>query len=86
MGSRGIVMGIPRPQLKAAVLSAGKSQRQIALEAGVSENRMSDFVRGWASPQPNEVEAVCRALQCSSDVFEVQQRIAGHPAAEFRAS
>jgi transcriptional regulator with XRE-family HTH domain len=48
--------------LKIAILRAGKTQRQIAFETGVSENRLSTLVNGWREPRSDERERLARAL------------------------
>ena len=40
--------------LKTAILAAGKTQRLIANEAGIPENRLSRIVRGWVEPREAE--------------------------------
>ena len=56
-----------RLALKIAIWAAGKSQRQVGVECGIPENRMSDFVQGWRDPRPEERERLARALSCSED-------------------
>jgi len=73
----------PRPQLKARMFALGKSQRAVAHEGGLSEDRLSKIVLGWTDPRDDERAALCRILGCGPEVFEPQQRV-GHPAAEFR--
>jgi hypothetical protein len=53
-----------RLSLKLAILEAGKSQRQTASETqSISENRLSEIVRGWAVPRDDEKEALARVLK-----------------------
>ena len=56
-----------RKALKVAILDAGKSQRQIAAECGIHENRISSIVRGWIEPRDTEREAIAAALGKSID-------------------
>ena len=56
-----------RLTLKFAILAAGKSQRQIGAECFIPENRLSDIVRGWREPRPDERARLARALGCSED-------------------
>ena len=51
-----------RLALKIAILASGKSQRQTAAAAGLSENRLSEIVRGWADPRDDERESLARIL------------------------
>ena len=58
--------------LKLAILTAGKTQRQTAADTQLmSENRLSDLVRGWAEPRDDERDALARVLrQPVSVLFE----------------
>jgi len=56
--------------LKTAILAAGKSQRKVASESGMSENRLSEIVCGWTDPRDPEREALMRVLGCPPIVFE----------------
>ena len=51
-----------RVNLKLAFLRSGKTQRQIASDTGIPENRVSELVRGWAVPRDDEREALAKAL------------------------
>jgi transcriptional regulator with XRE-family HTH domain len=61
-----------RLRLKVAILAAGKSQRQVALETNlISENKLSDIVRGWTEPRDDEKAALARVLaQPVDQLFE----------------
>jgi hypothetical protein len=65
-----------RLALKLAIVAAEKSQRQIAAETRVlSENRLSDIVRGWVTPRDDEKTALARVLrQPVSRLFKQQRR------------
>lgn len=56
-----------RVNLKLAFLRSGKTQRQIASDTGIPENRLSELVRGWAVPREDEREVLARALNRSKD-------------------
>jgi transcriptional regulator with XRE-family HTH domain len=56
-----------RLDLKLAILRIGKTQRQIALELDIPENRLSELVRGLVLPREGEREALARALDRSPD-------------------
>ena len=58
--------------LKLAILAAGKTQRQTAADTQlISENRLSELVRGWAEPRDDEKDALARVLhQPVSVLFE----------------
>ena len=50
--------------LKFAILATGKTQRQIANETGIlSENKLSEIVRGWAAPRDAERAALVNVLK-----------------------
>jgi hypothetical protein len=51
--------------LKAAVFASGRSQRAIAVACGITENRMSEIVRGWIDPGPAEEQVLARELGTS---------------------
>ncbi len=46
--------------LKLSILKSGKSQRRVAAEAEVSENRLSEIVCGWTAARECEREALVR--------------------------
>lgn len=52
-----------RLELKLAILKSGKSQRFVAAAAGISENRLSEIVRGWSVPREGEQQALAQVLQ-----------------------
>jgi len=51
-------------ELKLAILAAGKTQRQVAAECSppLSENKLSEIVRGWTEPREDEKLALARVL------------------------
>jgi plasmid maintenance system antidote protein VapI len=59
-----------RVALKAKIAESRKSQRQVAAEANITENRFSEIVRGWTNPTFDEETRIMRALNCSSQVFD----------------
>jgi transcriptional regulator with XRE-family HTH domain len=48
--------------LKLAIIQAGKTQRQVASESDIPENRLSELVRGWAEPRDSERAALAHVL------------------------
>jgi hypothetical protein len=49
--------------LKVAIVRTGKSQRRVAAETErLTENRLSEIVRGWSEPRADEKEALARVL------------------------
>lgn len=52
-----------RLNLKIAMLTTGKSQRQVAWQSGISENRLSQIVQGWVEPTQREQTAIAAALR-----------------------
>jgi transcriptional regulator with XRE-family HTH domain len=59
-----------RIALKSFIFASGKSQRQIAVESHITENRLSEFVRGWTDPNQDERLALMRVLGCPPAVFD----------------
>jgi transcriptional regulator with XRE-family HTH domain len=51
-----------RMALKVAIIEADTTQRKVAREAGMPESRLSDIIRGWSMPRPDEREALARVL------------------------
>ena len=56
-----------RIALKMAILAAGKSQRQVAAQCGIHENRFSEIVRGWTDPREGERKDIAAALGKPAD-------------------
>ena len=72
-------MGI-RLALKVAIIAVGKSQRQIAADCGLHENRFSAIVCGWTEPRVTERQAIAAALGKSiEEIFDppTHERSAG---------
>jgi plasmid maintenance system antidote protein VapI len=62
-----------RLNLKLAILSSGKTQREIARECEIPEPRLSEIVRGWREPTPQERERLVGTLkQPGEKLFELQ--------------
>src|SRR5687767_9120707 len=51
-----------RLDLKIAILRSGKSQRRVAADAGLTENRLSEIVRGWIHPSDDERARIAAVL------------------------
>ena len=51
-----------RLDLKIAMLIAGKTQRQVALQSGISENRFSQIVLALIEPTQREQAEIAAAL------------------------
>ena len=64
-----------RLTLKLAILAGGKTQRQIAADARLSENRLSDIVRGWAEPRADEKQALAHVLNQDVGVLFDETRL-----------
>lgn len=62
-----------RVALKARIFASGNSQRQVSALCNISENRLSEIVRGWASPTAREQDALMRVLRCGVDVFGAEE-------------
>ena len=54
-------MAAPNIPLKVAIVRSQKSQRRIAVETGIPETKISDFVRGRAWPTSTERVALAAA-------------------------
>ncbi len=52
-----------RLDLKIAMLARGKTQRQVAWQSGISENRLSQIVQGWVEPTAREQTAIAAAVR-----------------------
>jgi hypothetical protein len=59
-----------RVALKTAIFASDKTQRQVAAETKIPENRLSEIVRGWTDPRADERAALVRVLKCSRAVFD----------------
>jgi transcriptional regulator with XRE-family HTH domain len=51
-----------RLHLKTAIWATGKSQRRIAADTCISENRLSEIVCGWVGPSEDEKQRIADAL------------------------
>ena len=58
-----------RVALKAAIVRSGKSQRLVAVEAELTENRLSELVCGWVEPKDTERDALARILQVEANAL-----------------
>ena len=71
-----------RLNLKIAIVSSGRSQRELSRESQVAENRLSSIVRGWMDPRDDERRAIADALgQPVDDLFVLEERAARRPQA-----
>jgi transcriptional regulator with XRE-family HTH domain len=62
--------GQMRIGLKVAIVRAQKSQREIAAAAGIAENRLSQFIRGWKTPTQEEAIRIATVLgSAAPDLF-----------------
>jgi len=53
----------PVTKLKVAIVVSGQSQREIAAQAPITENRLSEIVCGWIVPRDDEKAAIARVLK-----------------------
>jgi transcriptional regulator with XRE-family HTH domain len=51
-------------KLKLALLSAGMTQRELAVKAGTSESAISGIVRGSFIPDESLWSRICEVLEC----------------------
>ena len=51
-----------RLNLKMAIHRADTTQRRLAWDTNIPENRLSQIVQGWVQPRPDEAEAIAQAL------------------------
>lgn len=54
-----------RFELKIAILKSGKTQREVSVETGIPETRLSAIVRGRATPDAAEQDVLARELSTS---------------------
>ncbi len=58
-------------KLKSKIALSGKRQMDIAESANISEERLSQFVTGRRSPNPQERRLIAIALKCNEEeIFE----------------
>ena len=70
-----------RIALKVAMLAQGHSQRLVAKQCGIHENRLSAIVRGWVDPREDERLAIAKTLgKSAADLFESEAEHAAEPA------
>lgn len=58
-----------RLQLKLAIVASGKSQRRVASDSGITENRLSEIVCGWVAPTPAERSRIASAVGQSAGLL-----------------
>ena len=56
-----------RLNLKIAIVSSGRSQRDLSRACEIPENRLSSIVRGWMDPRDDERQAIADALGRPAD-------------------
>lgn len=59
-----------RTGLKIAIVTSGRSQRDVAAEIGMAESKLSSVIGGWCQPQPAERDALKRVLGVDDAAFE----------------
>jgi hypothetical protein len=68
-----------RLNLKVAIVTSGKTQRQLAADGNIPENRFSSIVNGWTTPRDDECQRIAELLGRSvEDLFDSST---GSPAA-----
>jgi transcriptional regulator with XRE-family HTH domain len=58
-----------RRHLKIAILDSGLTQRQISIQCGIPETRLSAIVRNRAVPSTQEQDDLSRVLRKTPDVL-----------------
>jgi transcriptional regulator with XRE-family HTH domain len=58
-----------RLNLKLAIYQAGTTQRRLARDTQIAENRLSQIVQAWVYPRPDEAEAIAKALRASPETL-----------------
>ena len=61
-----------RLKLKMAIHQAETTQRRVARQVRISENRLSDIVQGWVDPDQRERVAIATALSQAPDQLFVE--------------
>jgi transcriptional regulator with XRE-family HTH domain len=51
-----------RERLKIGFIKAGRTQRQVAMQIGLPETRLSAVVNGWVTASPEERRLIAAAL------------------------
>lgn len=64
-----------RLQLKFAILAAGKTQRRVAADSGITENRFSEIVCGWIDPTADERTRIAAVLNASPERLFSTERL-----------
>ena len=66
-----------RLSLKFAIIASGKTQRDLSIETGVPEVRLSLIVCGRRDPTSEEMATIARALKTSpAALFEDESQVA----------
>lgn len=65
-----------RVALKLAIFASGQSQRQIAAQTGIPENKLSAIVRGWRTPSDAEAALLANVLRQPADHLFAGERLA----------
>jgi len=66
-----------RMALKGAIYEAGRSQREVARLADLSESRMSAITRGWVAPTEEERAALSRVLGTAAEELFPEEPVQG---------
>jgi hypothetical protein len=72
--------------LKVQIIESGMSQRRIAWDAGLSESRFSDIVRGWGRAKDWERASIAQVLGVAeSQIFPQSEILQSQEQAHQRA-
>ncbi len=60
--------------LRCARILAGRTQREIAVPAGMSASALGAIERDWRQPRPGEIDRIIRVLLNPSDMLRGLER------------
>jgi transcriptional regulator with XRE-family HTH domain len=63
-----------RLDLKVAIVRSGKPQYRFAQDIGVSESRLSKYLRGYGSLRPEQLEKLATLLGLRKEYLSEQKR------------
>lgn len=68
----------PNIVLKSLLFGRGVTQRSLALDVGIHENRISNIIKGYVNPKEDEKKKIARVLDCQvDDIFPQIEQATG---------
>lgn len=59
----------PQAHLRDAIFRSGRPQIEVARRAGIHESRLSKIVRGWLTPNEDEMAALAKVLRTTVEAL-----------------